>query len=187
MSIFFPRHSKYIIGHTYTKSQSQTSNDFFLWIFSLSNKPKLSALELVIWYFIGHSLFIYLNSRKGKDEQRGGRVRSRQKLTKSLCKSLLRCGDIFIAPMNTKNNPNRIDKLFSTTDELTLFWAIVPVGGGWAFCEFGEVVIVQLVLSLAELLFFSLISRVPQLNLSRFINETLDRLKWFNWFTFSHN
>lgn len=133
------------------------------------------------------TLYLFISIRVRKDEQWGGRERSRQKLTKSLCKSLLRCGDIFIAPMNTKNNPNRIDKLFSTTDELTLFWAIVPVGGGWAFCEFGEVVIVQLVLSLAVLLFFSLFSRVPQLNLSRFINETLDRLKRFNWFTFSHN
>lgn len=57
-------------------------------------------------------------------------------LTKSLCKSLLRNGDIFTAPMNMKNNPNRMDRLLSTTDELTLFWLSDPAGGGWAFCGF---------------------------------------------------
>lgn len=51
-------------------------------------------------------------------------------LTKSLCKSLLRNGDIFTAPMNMKNSPSRMDRLLSTTDELTLFWLSGPAGGG---------------------------------------------------------
>lgn len=68
-------------------------------------------------------------------------------LTKSLCKSLLRNGDIFTAPINMKNNPNRIDRLLSTTDELTLFWLSDPAGGGWAFCVFcgGGVIVVRLI------------------------------------------
>lgn len=73
-------------------------------------------------------------------------------LTKSLCKSLLRNGDIFTAPINMKNNPNRIDRLLSTTDELTLFWLSGPAGGGWAFCVFcdggdGVIVVVYSILN----------------------------------------
>lgn len=72
-------------------------------------------------------------------------------LTKSLCKSLLRCGEIFIAPMNMKNNPNKIDKLLSTTDELTVCWLSAPVGGGWAFCALCDVVIVKLFVATFDL------------------------------------
>lgn len=38
------------------------------------------------------------------------------KLTKSLCSSLLMYGPSFMMPMNTKNNPNRMDSDLSTID-----------------------------------------------------------------------
>lgn len=40
-------------------------------------------------------------------------------LTKSLCRSLLMYGVSLMIPMNMKNNPNKIDKLFSTTDAIS--------------------------------------------------------------------
>jgi len=39
-------------------------------------------------------------------------------LTKSLCRSLLSLGVIFIIPTKMKNSPSKIDKLLSTIDAM---------------------------------------------------------------------